>query len=97
MKKVTYNLKDGRQVIVPYNRLDVAPVSKEFIEKVFKELDEKYDEEIQFGKCMGELNKMLKQINRGTREQALEAFEGYMNELTILEEMLRGGASGLND
>ena len=91
MNKVTYNLKDGRQVIVPYNRYDVAPVSKDFLEAVFKELDEKHDEEIQFGKCMGELIKVLERINRGTREQALEAFEGYMNELTIIEEMLKGG------
>ena len=96
MNKVTYNLKDGRQIIVPYNRYDVAPVSKDFLEAVFKELDEKHDEEIQFGKCIDKSNKVLERINRGTREQALEAFGEYLNELTVLEEMLKG-AIGKND
>ena len=96
MNKVTYILKDGRQVIVPYNRLNVAPVSKEFIEVVFKELDEKYNEEIQFGKCMGKLNEVLERINRGTMEQALEAFDEFTNELTILEGILKE-AIGTND
>lgn len=90
MNKITYNLKDGRQVIVPYNRLDVAPVSKYFLEAVFKELDEKHAEEVQFGKCIDKSNEVLESINRGTREQALEAFREYLNELTILEAMLKG-------
>ncbi len=92
MNKVTYTLKDGRQVVVPYNRLGVAPVSRTLLEMFIKDIDNSYAERLQLIKCIDSLNDALQVVvDGGSKDEIISAYEKHSDELCKLSKLIKEG------
>lgn len=75
MKREKYTLKDGRELIVPYNRYDVAPVTRDLLEKFIAEFDKAHEQAQQLQTII----ENLEEIKAKERCRAIDDFAEMLN------------------